>query len=174
MGGTVMVRRHLRRLPAAFAIAILAGVACIASEPRPPRRGVDVSNAVIAAPAGDSPAAMYATVTNHDTTLDSLVAVSTAAAERAELHEQMTHAGAMMMHPIAALPIAAHARVALAPGGVHVMLIGLRKHLSPGDSITATFHFKRGGAVSTWARVVSYADLEQVLDSGSASLRTGR
>jgi copper(I)-binding protein len=141
---------------------MLGGVGCGARE----AGGLDVSRAVIAAPAGDSPAAMYATFDNRSRSPDTLVAVSSPAAEQVELHEQMQHDGTMAMHPIAALPIPAHQQVRLAPGGVHIMLTGVRDRLTPGDSVRATFHFRHSGEVPVWAHVVSYAELERALSGG--------
>jgi copper(I)-binding protein len=146
----------------ALAAVLLGGIGCGARE----TSGVEVSRAVIPAPAGDSPAAMYATLDNRSRTPDTLLAISSPAAEQVELHEQMQHEGTMTMHPLSALPIPAHEQVRLAPGGVHIMLTGMPHRLAPGDSVRANFHFRNAGDVPVWAHVVSYADLEHVLSGG--------
>jgi copper(I)-binding protein len=128
--------------------------------------GVEVSRVVIPAPAEDSPAAMYAMFDNRSRAADTLFSVSSPAAERVQLHEQLQHDGGMTMQPLPMLPIPAHKRVRLAPGGAHVMLTGVRGRLTPGDSVRATFHFRNAGDVPVWAHVVSYADLERALDGG--------
>jgi copper(I)-binding protein len=140
----------------------LGGTACGASD----AGGVEVSRAVIAAPAGDSPAAMYATFDNRSRSPDTLEAVSSPAAERVEIHEQRQHEGNMTMHPLPALTVPAREQLRMAPGGVHIMFIGVRAPLVPGDSVRATFHFRSAGEVPVWAHVVSYADLERALSGG--------
>jgi copper(I)-binding protein len=127
---------------------------------------VEVSRAVIPAPAGDSPAAMYATFDNRSRTPDTLVAISSPVAEHVDLHEQMQHGGTVTMHPIPELPIPPHQQVQLTPGGIHVMLTNVRERLAPGDSVHTTFHFRKAGDVPVWAHVVSYADLEHALSEG--------
>jgi copper(I)-binding protein len=141
---------------------MLGAVGCGARE----ASGVAVSRVVIPAPVGDSPAAMYATFDNRSRAADTLIAISSPAAEQVDLHEQMQHGGGMTMHPLPALPIPAHQQVRLTPGGIHIMLTGLRQRLTPGDSVHATFHFRIAGDVPAWAHVVSYTDLEHALDGG--------
>lgn len=141
---------------------MLGAVGCDARE----STGIEVSRVVIPAPAGDSPAAMYATFDNRSRAADTLIAISSPAAEQVDLHEQVQQGGGMTMHPLSALPIPAHQQVRLAPGGIHIMLTGLRERLTPGDSVRATFHFRNAGDVPVWAHIVSYTDLEHALDGG--------
>jgi hypothetical protein len=43
--------------------------------------------------------------------------------------------------------------VALAPGGLHVMLIGLTRPLAAGERVPLTLRFERAGAVTVEAEV---------------------
>ena len=62
--------------------------------------------------------------------------------------------GEMMgMQPIARLEIPAGGTVQLAPGGYHVMLIGLTKDLNVGDTVQVTLKFEKAGDVTVTAQV---------------------
>lgn len=91
--------------------------------------------------------AAYLTVTNTGTHPDRLLAVSSSAAKRVEMHTNLTEAGVMKMRPLEALDVPAGESVTLAPGGHHIMLMGLNKPLVEGESFPLTLTFERAGAV---------------------------
>ena len=135
--------------------------------------GVRVSDAVVASLGGDNPGALYFTRSDGGSTPDTVVAVETAMSESAELHRSLEQGGLQRMEPVAALELPAASEVRLAPGGYHVMLIGLRKELVPGDTIDATVVFRRAGRLLVRARVVSYFELADDLGEGMASGHAG-
>jgi copper(I)-binding protein len=53
------------------------------------------------------------------------------------------------MRPVASLPVGPGHDVTLAPGGSHVMLMGLKQPLKPGDHFPLTLTFAHAGAVTT-------------------------
>ena len=59
----------------------------------------------------------------------------------------------MGMEPIARLEIPAGGTVQLAPGGYHIMLIGLTKDLNVGDTVQVTLKFEKAGDVTVTADV---------------------
>lgn len=71
-----------------------------------------------------------------------LVAARSDAAATAEVHEMAMQGQMMRMRQIAALPLPRGRTVALAPGGYHVMLIGLRRPLSAGERVDLTLVFE--------------------------------
>lgn len=80
---------------------------------------------------------------------DTLIAVATPVAARAEIHESMIMNGQAMMHARpGGLAIPAGATVALKPGGWHIMLMGLKQPLRAGDHFPATLTFKKAGKVT--------------------------
>jgi copper(I)-binding protein len=107
--------------------------------------GLEISNAwARATPGKAETGAVYLTLASP--TADRLVAASTPAAKKAELHT-MTMAGMVMkMRPLAALDIPAGRPVALKPGGLHIMLIGLAKPLQAGQAFPLTLTFAKAGA----------------------------
>lgn len=59
----------------------------------------------------------------------------------------------MQMQPINRLEIPAQSTVRLAPGGYHIMLIGLNRTLNPGDSIRLKLGFEQSGEIEITAAV---------------------
>jgi periplasmic copper chaperone A len=76
---------------------------------------------------------------------DRLVAASTPAAARAELHESAMAGMVMKMRPLAAVALPAGQSVAFAPGGMHIMLLGLKAPLRAGQSFPLTLTFAGAG-----------------------------
>jgi hypothetical protein len=61
---------------------------------------------------------------------------------------QSRQIGAMMtMRQMASIDVATGARVSLTPGGLHLMLEGLKRPLRAGQSVPVTLIFARGGKV---------------------------
>ena len=97
--------------------------------------------------------AAYVAIHNHGGP-DRLIGAATPVAERAELHTHIMEGNVMKMRPAAAIAIAAGARVALRPGGEHLMLKGLKAPLAEGASFPLTLKFEKAGAVTVTAGVL--------------------
>ncbi len=68
---------------------------------------------------------------------------------KVELHEMNMDGGVMKMREMnGGLAIAAHSTVTFAPGGYHLMFIGLKSPLTKGQPLKATLHFERAGNVA--------------------------
>jgi hypothetical protein len=90
----------------------------------------------------------YLTITNTGGAADTLVAVSTPAAETSELHIMEVKNGIMTMHPVAGgIKIPAGKTVTLAPGGYHLMFIKLKHDLKQGEELPVTLTFAKAGTV---------------------------
>jgi copper(I)-binding protein len=76
---------------------------------------------------------------------DRLVSVSSPVAAAAELHESAMAGMVMKMRPLAEVAIPAGQTVALAPGGIHIMLVGLKAPLRQGRSFPLTLTFAKAG-----------------------------
>lgn len=86
---------------------------------------------------------------NIDTGSDKLVAVSSPVAEKAELHAHLMEDGIAKMRAVAGgIPVAAGMPTELKPGGLHIMLIGLKAPLKQGESFPLTLNFEKAGAVT--------------------------
>lgn len=102
-------------------------------------------------------AAAYLTVVNHGEAGDRLVAVSTPAAERAELHSVIMDEGVMKMRAVEAIEVAGKEATALEPGGYHVMLMGVHDALEAGDAFPLTLTFETAGSVEVEVHVQAVA-----------------
>ena len=85
---------------------------------------------------------------------DELLAVESALAERAELHESSNASGTMKMRQLHSVPLPASVRVGLRPGGTHVMLIGLRKALVAGETVSLVLRFRTSSPVMVQAKIL--------------------
>lgn len=67
-----------------------------------------------------------------------VVEVRSTAAATVEIHEMTMDNGVMRMRAMPSLPLPANKAVDLAPGGYHVMLMGLKQQLKAGDTVPLT------------------------------------
>ena len=128
----------------------------------PTGEGVEVLDAMIPRPPTATSTSLYATLRNPGTAPDTLVSISTTAAEQASLHEMLSEGGVMRMTAMAqGLPVLPGATVRLEPGAYHGMLEGLRAPLQLGDTVLVTFRFARSGEVQVSVPVVRYEDIRR-------------
>ncbi|MBS7811263.1 copper chaperone PCu(A)C [Roseococcus pinisoli] len=90
----------------------------------------------------------FVTIRNTGTEPDRLVAASSPAASRVELHTSLREGDVMRMRPVETIEIPAGGSVALAPGGFHMMLLGLTRSLEVGQVIPLSLRFERAGQVT--------------------------
>ena len=133
---------------AALLVLAIAGF----SAPAAAGDGIAVSDAWARASVTATGAA-YMTIENTGAGADTLVEVRADAAEKVEIHDMTMDAMVMRMRKVERLEIPAGARVELAPGGLHIMLIRLRGPLAEGDSVPLTLVFEKAGAVEISAIV---------------------
>lgn len=89
---------------------------------------------------GQSVGAAYVTFTSPQAT--TLVSVSTDRAESVELHSMTMENGVMKMRSLDEIALPANQAVALAPGGLHLMLFGFKQPFKAGEHIKFKFGFK--------------------------------
>ena len=102
------------------------------------------------APGMSSTGAVFMVIENRGSQADALTGASTSVCEVVELHESVVAGEVMKMRPVEGgrIVIPAGEEVALEPGGLHVMLIGLSEQLVPGSSFTLTLMFDKAGEVN--------------------------
>jgi copper(I)-binding protein len=101
--------------------------------------------------------AVYLTVRNQGAADDRLIGIATDVADRAELHGSVMQDGVMRMRPVAAIEVPAGGEAVLAPGGLHVMLIGLQAPLQEGGSFALKLSFETAGEVEVTATIEDIA-----------------
>lgn len=94
------------------------------------------------------PAAAYLTLINTGDRIAWLVGVASPVAGRAEPHRTVKDSGVMKMAPAEGVEIPAGGRVLFEPGGLHVMLMDLKRPLKEGETFPLTLRFD-GGAEAT-------------------------
>ena len=92
--------------------------------------------------------AAYMTLMTHGTETDKLIAVSTPTAETAELHTHLMENDIAKMRPVEAIEVAPGEPTVLEPGGLHVMLMGLKGTLEEGSELSLTLTFENAGDVT--------------------------
>lgn len=91
--------------------------------------------------------AAYLTLHNAGAAGDRLVAASGAVAERIEMHTHLMEGDVMKMRQVEAIEVPAGSDVALQPGGIHIMLIGLKAPLVEGERFPLTLRFAEAGEI---------------------------
>ena len=94
----------------------------------------------------------YFTLTN-DGPADVLLGV-TADYPKVMVHESLMKDGVMTMEHRMMVEVPEQGEITFAPGGYHVMFMGLKEGWSAGDDIKATFKFKNSGSVDVFFKVV--------------------
>jgi copper(I)-binding protein len=124
-----------RMLMSVLAIAfLLSGCAAPATE------GVEVHDAWARAAAQSGNGAIYFVI--RSSAADELVGVSSDVADAVEMHESKMSGDLMEMRQLESVPLGAGDQVTFEPGGLHIMLIGLKQDLKAGDEFEITLHFK--------------------------------
>ncbi len=107
-------------------------------------------------PPGTSVSAGYMTILNNGTEDDRLISMSSDIAENTELHiSNVDEDGVATMERIKVLELPQGESVELNPGGMHIMLIGLKESLVGKDSVKLNLKFEKSGDVSVEAPVKS-------------------
>jgi copper(I)-binding protein len=84
---------------------------------------------------------------------DELLSATTPIAEKVEFHTTQNENGMMQMRELAHPRITPDRPLVFAPGGNHMMLMGLREPLAAGHTFPMTLHFRKAGAVNTTVQV---------------------
>lgn len=104
---------------------------------------------VRATPKGADVGAGYLTIENTGKTADRLLSVESAAAKQTELHTMRMDNGVMIMRPAEqGFAIPPGGKLALEPGGNHVMFVGLHTPFVQGASVAAKLRFEKAGEVT--------------------------
>lgn len=84
---------------------------------------------------------------------DRLTGISTPVAGKAELHAMKMEGGVMTMTRLDGLDLPAGQQVTLKPGGLHIMLVGLKQPLQPGQTVPLILRFAKAGTREVTAAV---------------------
>jgi copper(I)-binding protein len=139
-----------------FFVILFASFLLISS----PARDVTSANIVVtqawsrATPGGSKVAGGYLTIENRALIADRLLSGSTVAAKKLEIHEMAINDGVMTMRPVEnGLAIEPGRTVKFAPGGLHLMFVGLLAPLKQGDQTPVSLKFEKVGEITVFFEV---------------------
>lgn len=113
-----------------------------ARDAQPLPRARDVWSRPSAGPNG----VVYMRLLNAGDAPDRLTGARSDVADSVEIHENRMEGNVMRMRPVPeGIPLPAGAAVELQPGGLHLMLIGLKRALKPGDRVQVILQFEISG-----------------------------
>ena len=90
----------------------------------------------------------YMTIKNDGDAPDRLVKAASDVAAKVELHTMAMEGDVAKMRPVDGVDVPAHGEADLAPGGLHIMLVGLKAPLKEGTSFPLTLTFEKAGDVT--------------------------
>jgi copper(I)-binding protein len=99
---------------------------------------------VSAAPNG----VVYLTIKNTGTTPDKLIDVASPAADQAQVHDMKVENDVSQMWLVGGVDLLPDQTVALAPSGLHIMLLGLKKPLEAAQTFPVTLTFEKAGSIT--------------------------
>lgn len=89
----------------------------------------------------------FMTLKNPDAKADALVAVTSPLARTVQMHQSSMSGGMASMKQVARVAVPPGGSVTFAPGGYHLMFLGLTKPVKTGDAVPATLTFASGAKV---------------------------
>ena len=95
--------------------------------------------------------ALYFIIENKGSKADTLYAVETDIAKMVQIHETFSNGDVMGMREIGEVTIQPGSSVKLEPGGMHIMVMRLKKDINNGDEIEFQLHFRKAGIISITA-----------------------
>jgi len=106
-----------------------------------------------ATPPGAKTGAVYLVLKNNGDADDELIGVETPIAAIAGLHAEIMDGGVMKMRPLKFVDIKSHGLATLKPGGMHIMLTGLKQPLKRGVHFPMTLKFAHAAPVTAQVAV---------------------
>ena len=127
---------------AVLALALLCSAAVVAGTAAD---AVTVSDPYVRAmPPGQPTSLAFMGITNNSDQDIALLDAESTIAKKAELHTHTMKNGMLHMRKVDKVALPAGKTVMLETGGLHVMLVGLKQDLKPGDVVSITLVFADG------------------------------
>ena len=92
--------------------------------------------------------ALYFTLENNGSEADTLYAVETDIAKMVQIHETYSNGDVMGMREIGKIIIEPESSVKLEPGGMHIMVMRLKRDIKIGDEIDFTLYFRNADKIT--------------------------
>jgi copper(I)-binding protein len=136
-----------RRILLPLALAVLCGATAMARDYKV--SALEISQPWARATPPSAPAGGgFLKITNTGSTPDRLVSASSPVADLVQVHEMKMDGSVMRMREVEkGLEIPAGGSVTLAPGGYHLMMMGLKAPFKQGASVPVTLVFEKAGKI---------------------------
>lgn len=95
----------------------------------------------------------YLSVRNGGAAADKLLSATAEVSASVELHEMKMDGTVMRMREVSAIEVPAGKAVELKPGGLHIMLMGLKAPLKQGEQFPLKLKFEKSGEVTVTVNV---------------------
>jgi len=104
---------------------------------------------------GQTTGAAYMTIANNGEAADRLLSAKASLSQTSMLHATRTDNGISSMTMVETLDIPAKGRVALTPGGTHLMIIDLAVPMNAGDRFFVDLKFEKSGNKTVGGKIVA-------------------
>lgn len=149
----------IRLLRAALAAAILVATPAFADSGVIHLGAITISGPFTRATLPNAPVGGgFLTIENEGPQADRLVSASSDVAADVQIHEMAMAGDVMKMRPLKdGIVLPPGETVVLAPGGLHIMMMGIKQAFVEGESITVTLTFEKAGTVEVPLPVLGLA-----------------
>ena len=113
-----------------------------------------------ATPAGAKNGAIYATVINNGNSDDRLVGAATPVGGQVQFHSVVEENGVSRMRELPNIDVRLGAKVTFSPGGMHIMVVGLKEPLKEGQSFPMTLTFEKAGKIEVMVPVAKVGAMQ--------------
>ena len=96
----------------------------------------------------------YVTIKNSSDLTDQLLSGNSPAAKNVSLHNHFVEDGMMKMRAVGSVKIPAYSTVVMKPGGLHLMLMGIKSPLVKGGSLELTLTFQKAGTFTIPVKIL--------------------
>jgi len=125
-------------------------------------KGIEIQNAWARPAIQGGNGAVYFLLQNQSVGGDELIGASSDVADAVEIHLSSMEGDVMRMQQVMSVPIGGKASVEFAPGGFHIMLIGLKQDLNIGDEFQVSLQFKDHEDIPITVMVQETMDMDSV------------
>jgi copper(I)-binding protein len=158
----IIVSTNIPQLLFFFTVIILIltgnfGERAVSQENTYTKGNLNISSYYLRGTMQNRPAAAYMKIQNFGKKKDKLTKVSSPLVDTIEFHETRVEEGVAKMRQIPEIAVYGNSTVELKPGGLHLMLLGLKKTLVGGDTFNMTLKFEIAGNLNIKVPVKTFS-----------------
>ena len=113
-----------------------------------------------ATPTGAKTGAAYVTLINNGSSGDRLLAAKTPVADAVQFHSVSEENGVSRMREMRAVEVPPGGKVTFSPGGMHIMLVGLKQPLKEGQTFPLSLTFEKAGKVDVTVSIAKVGAMQ--------------